>query len=138
MVSKKEFRPLSPFATAFAVEYKSWMRGHDVTLQALADHLGRTAPYVQERVSGKRALDTLDIDALAELTNIQPRDLMIELSKRTKQTMFQEEQAALADKDARIARTMAKINDPKQRMELAAYHDENKEKGMDPFYGSKD
>lgn len=49
-----------------------------------------------------------------------------------------DEQAEIADKEARIQRTLKKLKDPKQRMALAAYQDPDKERGMDPYYGSED
>lgn len=75
---------MSDFASSFAKEYKGWMSSHGVKQFDIAHELERTEAYVSERVSGKRPLDTLDVSALAELTHIPPRDLMIELAQRTR------------------------------------------------------
>jgi hypothetical protein len=87
MANKSTFKPMTPFALAFAMEYKGWMKGHNVTLRELAEVENRTHPYILERVNGKRALDTLDVDALAGLTGTTGRDLMIELARRTKESI---------------------------------------------------
>lgn len=77
---------MSEFATSFAKEFKGFMRANNVTGAQLADTLGRNAGYVSERVNGKRALDTNDVDALASLVNgwtgVQ---LMRELARRTRE-----------------------------------------------------
>lgn len=123
MANKNDFRPLTPFAKAFAVEYKGWMKGHNVTLVEIASVLGRKHPYVQERVNGRRALDTLDVDALAQLTDMQPRDLMIELSKRAKIAV------AEANEDELVAEAFADAAlDP---MALAALRSADKSKRRD-------
>jgi transcriptional regulator with XRE-family HTH domain len=119
MANKKDFRPLTPFATAFSVEYKGWMLGHNVTQKQLADELQRTVPYVSERINAKRALDTLDVDALAVLTSVTPRDLMIELAKRAKQQI----QPLADDEKLALSSQKARQND----MRLAALDNAEKE-----------
>lgn len=78
-----DFPPMTEFALAFSAEYKGFMKAHNVSGAQIAEALGRGEGYVSERVNGKRALDTNDIDALASL--IPEWDglaLMIELSRR--------------------------------------------------------
>ncbi|WP_454112787.1 hypothetical protein [Microbacterium maritypicum] len=74
---------MTPFALAFAAEYKGFMKANNITGAQIAELLGRGEGYVSERVNGKRAIDTNDVDALASL--VQGWDglaLMIELSRR--------------------------------------------------------
>lgn len=74
---------MSPFALAFAAEYKGFMRTHGVSGAQIAEALGRGEGYVSERVNGKRAIDTNDVDALASLVpQWDGLSLMIELSRR--------------------------------------------------------
>lgn len=80
-----KFPDLSPFALAFAEEYLGFMKSKKVTGAQIAEKLGRNAGYVSERINGKRALDTEDIDALASLVGgWSGTDLMIELARRAR------------------------------------------------------
>lgn len=79
------YREISSFATAFAHEYRGFMRAHGVTNLQVAAVLGRNDGYVSERASGRRPLDTDDVDALASLVEgWSGRGLMIELARRTR------------------------------------------------------
>lgn len=129
MANKRDYRPLSPFARAFAIEYKGWAKGHNITLKQIAAKLDRTVPYASERSNGKRALDTMDIDALASLTGITGRDLMIELARRTKETLLEQAERTQSDEEIRVQNTLKKIS--KHDMALAASDDPNKEKEME-------
>lgn len=74
---------MTSFALAFAAEYKGFMKANNVSGAQIAELLGRGEGYVSERVNGKRALDTNDVDALAELVDgWDGLSLMIELSRR--------------------------------------------------------
>lgn len=78
-----DFPPMTPFALAFAAEYKGFMRAHDIKGAQIADLLDRGEGYVSERVNGKRALDINDVDALATLAgNRCGIDLLMELTRR--------------------------------------------------------
>ena len=129
MANKRDYKPLSPFAKAFAIEYKGWASGHNITLKQIADRLGRTLPYTSERANGKRALDTMDVDALAGLTGITGRDLMIELAKRTKETLRKKTDEKTARAETRVENTLKKIQ--RNDVSLAASTDPNKEKEME-------
>lgn len=76
------YTPLSVFSTAFAAEYRGWAAAHDVTQDQIAATLDRNRSYVSERMSGKRALDTEDVDALASLTGQTGQQLIVELARR--------------------------------------------------------
>lgn len=81
------YNKLSPFALAFAAEYRGFMKAAGVTGAQIAVKLGRNSGYVSERVNGKRALDTDDVDALAMLTpGWTGRTLMLELARRSRET----------------------------------------------------
>lgn len=78
---------MSPFATAFAEQYKQFAEEHGVKGYQLAKKLDRQSGYVSERLNGKRALDTNDVDALAMLVpGWTGKELMIELARRAKET----------------------------------------------------
>ena len=62
MANPNDFREMSAFALAFATEYKKYMKAHKVRQRQIAEYLGFTEAYVSERVNGKRAIDTNDVD----------------------------------------------------------------------------
>ena len=80
MANPNDFREMSAFALAFATEYKKYMKAHKVRQRQIAEYLGFTEAYVSERVNGKRAIDTNDVDALATLSGTTGRSLMINCS----------------------------------------------------------
>lgn len=85
----ERYKPLTPFATAFAAEYKGFMRANGITNLQVAAKLQRNDGYVSERVNGKRALDTEDVDALAMLVpGWTGKALMIELARRVQSAML--------------------------------------------------
>jgi transcriptional regulator with XRE-family HTH domain len=76
---------MSKFAIRFASEYKGFMKSAGISGAQLAEKLGRGEGYVSERINGKRAIDTNDIDALARLAEgWDGRSLMIELARRVR------------------------------------------------------
>lgn len=79
-----KYPELSPFTLAFADAYRGFMKEHKVTGSALTKKLDRALGYVSERINGKRALDTEDVDALALLAGggWTGKTLMIELARR--------------------------------------------------------
>ena len=78
-----DFPPMSPFALAFAAEYRGFMRANGVSRSQIAARLERGEGYVSERINGKRALDTNDVDALASLVaGWDGISLMLELTRR--------------------------------------------------------
>lgn len=79
-----KYPELSPFTLAFADAYRGFMKEHRITGSALTEKLGRALGYVSERINGKRALDTEDVDALAMLAGggWTGKTLMIELARR--------------------------------------------------------
>lgn len=133
MANKRDYKPLSPFAKAFAIEYKGWARGHNITFMQIVARLGRTLPYTSERANGKRALDTMDVDALASLTEVTGRDLMIELAKRTKETLRKDTDEEISNAETCIGNTLKKIH--RNDMSLAASTDPNEEKEMEGVDG---
>ena len=61
------YNELTPFSIAFAAAYRGFMAENNVTGKDIAGKLGRNTGYISERINGKRALDTEDVDALAIL-----------------------------------------------------------------------
>ena len=108
MANPNDFREMSAFALAFATEYKKYMKAHKVRQRQIAEYLGFTEAYVSERVNGKRAIDTNDVDALAALSG-------------TKETLRQP-----VSKTASVASQLEKVIGRKIEVEKAAYRDDNK------------
>lgn len=81
-----KYPKLTDFSLAFADAYRGFMREYRITGLELTEKLGRALGYVSERVNGKRALDTEDVDALAMLAGEgwTGRTLMIELARRAR------------------------------------------------------
>lgn len=98
------------------------MKAHGVKQYQLAEVLGRTQPYVNDRTTAKRAIDTDDIDALASLTGTTGRSLMIELARLTKETLRQP-----VSETASVASQLEKVMGKKIEIERAAYKDKNKQ-----------
>ena len=121
MANPNDFREMSAFALAFATEYKKYMKAHKVRQRQIAEYLGFTEAYVSERVNGKRAIDTNDVDALAALSGTTGRSLMIELARLTKETLRQP-----VSETASVASQLEKVRGKKIQVEKAAYRDENK------------
>ena len=116
MANPNDFREMSAFALAFATEYKKYMKAHKVRQRQIAEYLGFTEAYVSERVNGKRAIDTNDVDALAALSGTTGRSLMI------KETLRQP-----VSETASVASQLEKVIGKKIQVEKAAYRDENKQ-----------
>lgn len=98
------------------------MKAHSVRQYQLAETLGRTQPYVNDRVTGKRALDTDDVDALAKLTGSNGTTLMIELARLAKEslkakTMTGEERQRIMDAKIDGGFALAASDDPNKRIE---------------------
>lgn len=122
MSKKEDYRKLSHFAIAFAEEYKAYMKAHGVRQYQLAEALGRTQPYVNDRVTGKRALDTDDVDALAKLTGTTGKNLMIELARLAKEdikvnALSGEERQRIMDAKIDGGFALAASDDPNKRIE---------------------
>lgn len=58
------------------------MKEKGITQRQLADELGRDQAYISERVTGKRAFSTDELDAIAKLANVLPRELIEYLAIR--------------------------------------------------------
>lgn len=98
------------------------MKAHKVRQVAIAKELGVTEAYVSERVNGKRALDTDDVDALAKLTGTTGKNLMIELARLAKETvktrtMSGEERQRIMDAKIDGGFALAASDDPNKRIE---------------------
>ena len=75
-------RPVSAFSRAFAAHLRGVMAERNVNQQTVADLLGRSKGYVSEHTSGKRAVDSDLLDAVAEVAGIESRDLFAEIARR--------------------------------------------------------
>lgn len=98
------------------------MKAHKVRQVAIANALQVTEAYVSERVNGKRALDTDDVDALAKLTGTTGKNLMIELARLAKEdikvnAMSGEERQRIMDAKIDGGFALAASDDPNKRIE---------------------
>ena len=98
------------------------MKAHSVRQYQLAEALGRTQPYVNDRVTGKRALDTDDVDALAKLAGTTGKNLMIELARLAKEdikvnALSGEERQRIMDAKIDGGFALAASDDPNKRIE---------------------
>lgn len=138
------------FSKYVGAELKGAIRSHGHTQGEVADAIGRPRPTMTNWLNAKPAIpisealqvcNYIEVDlqtivslanerVIAELGPWPPITIDIDNLNETKQ-------AALADDDARMARTLAKIEDPELRMALAAYRDPDKGK-EDPFDNGAD
>ncbi|WP_276318932.1 helix-turn-helix domain-containing protein [Bifidobacterium pullorum] len=98
------------------------MKAHKVRQVAIANALQVTEAYVSERVNGKRALDTDDVDALAKLTGTTGKNLMIELARLAKEdikvnALSGEERQRIMDAKIDGGFALAASDDPNKRIE---------------------
>lgn len=61
---------------------QSYMDDHGITRTTVAKHLGRSASYVSGRMNGNHDVSIDIIAAVAELTHVTPRALMVEITER--------------------------------------------------------
>ncbi|WP_336631414.1 MULTISPECIES: helix-turn-helix domain-containing protein [unclassified Microbacterium] len=66
-------RPVRPLTERIAPIVKAFMRSNHITQVQLASELERDQSYVSERVTGKRAFTTDELDAIALLAEWEPR-----------------------------------------------------------------
>lgn len=98
------------------------MKAHKVRQVAIANALQVTEAYVSERVNGKRALNTDDVDALAKLTGTTGKNLMIELARLAKEdikvnALSGEERQRIMDTKIDGGFALAASDDPNKRIE---------------------
>lgn len=79
-----EERGVSPFTAALCQALRAFMDDpkHPITGQAIADRLGRSAGYVSEHTSGRRAPDSDLLDTVAILAGMSTRALVNDLLAR--------------------------------------------------------
>lgn len=75
-------QPISDFSLRFSRALKGYMREANVKQDAIAAELGKSAGFVSEHVSGKKAPDTDLVDAVAKLSGIDTRTLVVEIARR--------------------------------------------------------
>lgn len=77
----------SQFSRSFASHLGGVMSERGIKQQRIVDELGRGKAYVSNRFTGKRAVDTDMIDAVAHLAGVEPADLIAEIAKRMKRPL---------------------------------------------------
>lgn len=90
--------------------------------------------YFYTRARGEKPFNTNDISRICNVLGINPLQLMSRASSAGERKHVDKD---IDYEQARLARTMAKIQDPEQRMTLAAYRDPDKGK-EDPFNNGAD
>jgi predicted XRE-type DNA-binding protein len=86
LVKKDQVLPTSELSRAVSAHVKAWMRDRSITQPEVAERLGRAQSYVSERLNGIRALDTDDLDVIAELGGTNGRDLLVFVLKEIRRT----------------------------------------------------
>lgn len=69
-------RPVRPLTERIAPIVKAFMRSNHITQVQLASELERDQSYVSERVTGKRAFTTDELDAIALLADWEPQQFI--------------------------------------------------------------
>lgn len=69
-------------ALRWSLALRDYMKERGLTVEQVAETAGRSPGYVSHRTTGRQALSLDIILAVAELTNISERALMIELTDR--------------------------------------------------------
>lgn len=67
---------------AVSAAVRDIMADHGITQQQVADTLGRSQAYVSHRLIGRRELSLDIVQAVANLTHMSPRAVMVEVSER--------------------------------------------------------
>lgn len=102
--------------------------------------VGRSQAYASTRIKGLQAWTTDDLDAIAKHFGFPNAFGLLDKVRGLDTPLDAQESDTrnnASDEDARLARTLAKIEDPEQRMTLAAYRDPDKGK-EDPFDNGAD
>jgi plasmid maintenance system antidote protein VapI len=73
MANDMDRRPVRPLTARLAPLIKQFMRDKKITQMKLAEELDRDQSYISERVTGKRAFTTDELDAIAKLADMEPR-----------------------------------------------------------------
>lgn len=119
MGTPKEGNEARPFSIAFSAVLKGIMSENGISQVAVADALSRNQSYVSERVSGKRAFTTDEVDAVAQLMNTTGRALLLLAAQRLQETKPARHLTALPPLDSDYLHNVELDRD-----ELAASHDD--------------
>ena len=84
MANKQDVRPVGEFTRLFAAEVKGALKSANVNQLEVAEAMGRNQSYVSERISGKRAFTTDDLDVIAKLCGETPKAFITEMARRTR------------------------------------------------------
>lgn len=80
MANDKDRRPVRPLTERLAPVIAQYMRNNRITQTALGRELDRDQSYVSERVTGKRAFTTDELDGIAKLAGETPRSFIAHLA----------------------------------------------------------
>lgn len=91
VANTKDMRPVRPFSVAFGEVVRARLTAEGITQTAYGVAAGRDQSYISERVNGRRAFTTDDIDVLADLISakgaaIDGRTLIVQLAQAAKTT----------------------------------------------------
>src|SRR5690606_19673205 len=71
-----------PKALRWSLALRDYMKAHELTVEQVAEAAGRSPGYVSHRTTGRAPLSLDIVLAVAELTHISERALMIDLTDR--------------------------------------------------------
>lgn len=76
VAKESEMHPVRPLTVAAARVLTAATKAEKITQTAIAERLDRTQGYVSEHLAGKKAIDTDDLDVIAELMGITGIELL--------------------------------------------------------------
>jgi transcriptional regulator with XRE-family HTH domain len=131
------------FAEYVGSELKGLIASHGYSQGKIADAIGHARPSLSNWLNNKPSIPIEVAQKICEYLDAELQTIVARAYDRVEKELgpYQDnhpaaiEQARIADHEARIARTKEHLA---SGMALAAYQDPDKERGMDPYYGSED
>jgi transcriptional regulator with XRE-family HTH domain len=84
MVGNEELSPVSAFAQHVAQKVRGLTAENGLTQMHVATRLGRAQSYVSNRMQGRQAWTTNDLDAIAGMMGMTGMQLLEEVSRRSR------------------------------------------------------
>jgi transcriptional regulator with XRE-family HTH domain len=129
-------KKIDDFTDKVISEIERTRQQEGMSTQKLIEKSGIRRSTYFRKMRGDTSFTTSDVDAIAKALNVNAILLMQKAALKHDETVSGKQERP-SDEDARLARTLAKIEDPEQRMALAAYRDPDKGK-EDPFDNGAD
>lgn len=129
-------KKIDDFTDKVISEIERTRQQEGMSTQELIEKSGIRRSTYFRKMRGDTSFTTSDVDAIAKALNVNAILLMQKAALKHDETVSGKQERP-SDEDVRFARTLAKIEDPEQRMALAAYRDPDKGK-EDPFDNGAD